>query len=388
MMRRGFRSTHAGVLAAILGFALAAPAVATQPDAWITTKSKMALLTTDGVGGLAVSVDTLNQQVTLHGTVGSAAEKAKAESVVKGIDGVRSVRNLLQVVAPSREKAVEASDANIQKQVTIALKADPTLKDSSITVRSVNNGIVLLGGTAKTLTDHLSAIEVAARVRGVRRVSSEIQSPDTLADREIWHERTAQKANSDHGAVDASRDVWITSMAKMRLLADAKTPALDINVDTRNGVVTLFGMVPDKDAKRAAEADVRKVSGVKSVRNELQVVASAKQPAVKAQDADVQRDVEKGLQDRVALKDVDIEVKNCVARLSGTVPSGMERLEAAVVARSTTGVCSVQDDLRIVDEPERRIHNPGGVFPDGTRSRSGAAGGGPHSCLPRPRRSQ
>jgi len=348
-MRQGFRLKRAGVLAAVLGCALAAPAVATQPDAWITTKSKMALLTTDGVSGMAVSVDTLNQQVTLHGTVGSAAEKAKAENVVKGIDGVRSVRNLLQVVAPSREKAVEASDADIEKQVSTALKADTTLKDSSITVRSVNNGVVLLGGTAKTLTDHLSAVEVAAHVRGVRHVSSEIQSPDSLADKEIWRERPAQKSEADYGAVDASRDLWITSMAKMRLLADAETPALDINVDTRDGVVTLFGMVPGQDAKRAAEADVRKVSGVRSVRNELQVVASAKQPAVKAQDADVQRDVEKGLQDRVALKDVDVEVKNCVARLTGTVPSGMQRLEAAVVARSTTGVCSVQDDLRIVD---------------------------------------
>ncbi|MGD0948094.1 MAG: hypothetical protein ABSA52_11745 [Candidatus Binatia bacterium] len=33
----------------------------------------------------------------------------------------------------------------------------------------------------------------------------------------------------------------------------------------------------------------------------------------------------------------------------GTVPTGMQRLEAAVVTRSTLGVCSVQDDLRIVD---------------------------------------
>jgi hyperosmotically inducible protein len=120
-------------------------------------------------------------------------------------------------------------------------------------------------------------------------------------------------------------------------------------VDTRDGIVTLFGIVPSQDAKRAAEADVRKVSGVQSVRNELQVVPEAKQVAVKAQDADVQRDVEKGLEERVALKDVGIEVKNCVARLSGTVPSGTQRLEAAVVARSTNGVCSVQDDLRIVD---------------------------------------
>ena len=180
-------------------------------------------------------------------------------------------------------------------------------------------------------------------------MTSEIQSPDTLADKEIWRERTAHRSNAEYGATDASRDVWITSMAKMRLLADSRTPALDINVDTRNGVVTLFGIVPAKEAKQAAEADVRKVGGVKHVRNELQVVASAQQPAVKAQDEDIQRDVKQGFQDRADLKDIGIEVKNCVARLTGTVPSGTQRLEAAVVARSTAGVCAVQDDLRIVD---------------------------------------
>jgi hypothetical protein len=54
-------------------------------------------------------------------------------------------------------------------------------------------------------------------------------------------------------------------------------------------------------------------------------------------------------EDRADLKDVDIAVKNCVARLTGTVPSGAQRLEAAVVARSTVGVCSVQDDLQIAN---------------------------------------
>jgi hyperosmotically inducible periplasmic protein len=340
---------RASVLAALWICAMAAPAIAMQPDAWITTKSKLALLTTEGVSGMAVNVDTINQQVTLHGKVGSADEKAKAETVVKAIDGVQGVRNLLEVVAPSHEKAVEVSDADVKKQVETAMQADTSLKGSSITVQSVNNGVVLLGGTAKTLTDHLSAVEVAASVPGVRRVASEIQSPDTLADEEIWRERTAAKSDADYGIADASRDVWVTSMVKMSLLSDSKTPALEINVDTRNGVVTLFGMVPGKDAKMAAEADARQVSGVRNVKNELQVVASAQQPAVKAQDADIQRDVTKSFEDRAELKSVDIEVKNCVARLSGTVPTGMQRLEAAVVARSTAGVCSVRDDLRIVD---------------------------------------
>lgn len=347
--RQIFSRGSAGILAALLSGGLVAPAFAAQPDAWITTKSKLALLTTEGVSATAVSVDTINQQVTLHGKVRSTEEKAKAETVVKAIDGVQGVRNLLEVVTPRHEKAVQRSDDDINKQVGKALKADVSLNDSSITVQSVNNGVVLLAGTAKTMTDHLSAVEIASGVAGVRHVSSEIQSPDTLGDKEIWRERTAQKSSAEYGAADASRDAWITSMAKLRLLADSQTPALDINVDTRDGVVTLFGIVPAKEAKRAAEADVRKVSGVKQVKNELQVVASAKQPAVKVQDADIQRDVKKSFQDRADLKDVDIAVKNCVARLTGTVPNGTQRLEAAVVARSTVGVCSVQDDLRIVD---------------------------------------
>ena len=40
----------------------------------------------------------------------TAEEKAKAESVAKKIDGVLEVRNLLQVVTPQREKAVQLSD--------------------------------------------------------------------------------------------------------------------------------------------------------------------------------------------------------------------------------------------------------------------------------------
>ena len=336
-------------LGAVLSCSVAAPALAAQPDAWITTKSKLALMTTEGVSATAVNVDTVNQQVTLHGKVHSAEEKAKAEDVVKAISGVQGVRNLLQVVPAKHEKAVQRSDADIEKQVAKALTADGSLKDSSITVQSVNNGVVLLGGTAKTLTDHLTAVEVASGVPGVRHVSSEIQSPDTLADKEIWRERPALKSDANYGPVDASRDIWMTSMTKMFLLADSRTPALEINVDTRDGVVTLFGIVPGNDAKRAAEADAHKVSGVRLVKNELQVVTSAKQPAVKAQDDEIEREVKKSFQSHEDLKGVDVAVKNCVARLTGTVSTGMQRLEAAVVTRSTVGVCAVQDDLRVAD---------------------------------------
>jgi hyperosmotically inducible protein len=335
------------LLAVAVSATLAAPVGAATPDAWITTKTKLALLTTEGVSGTAIHVDTVLGKLTLHGKVRSAEEKAKAESVAKKIDGVQEVRNLLQVVTPQREKAIQISDDALKQRVEKELQGDSSLKESSISVKSVNKGVVLLAGTAKTLSAHLRAVETVAWVPGVERVASEIKSPDTLADAEIWREPTARgESSKDSGIRNTASDIWITSATKMRLLTDSRTPALDINVETHAGVVTLFGIVPSQDAKSAAEADARKVSGVKRVVNELQVVASAKQAEVKARDEDIEGEVKKAFE-KSDLKDISVEVKNGVVRLKGTVPSGSRRLDAAVLARSVKGVRAVKDDLRL-----------------------------------------
>ncbi len=110
--------------------------------------------------------------------------------------------------------------------------------------------------------------------------------------------------------------------------------------------MTLFGIVSSQDAKSAAEADALKVSGVKRVVNELQVVPSANQRAVNASDDELQHEVRKSL-DQHGFRDVGLEVRNGVARLTGTVPTGARNLEAAVVARSVPGVRAVEDDLRL-----------------------------------------
>jgi hyperosmotically inducible protein len=335
------------VLAVVLGAVLAAPVGAATPDAWITTKTKLALLTAEGVSGTAIHVDTVLGRVTLHGKVRSAEEKAQAESVAQKTEGVQSVRNLLQVVAPPRVNAVQVADDALKARIEKALQADPSLRDNRISVQSVNKGVVLLTGTAKTLSAHLRAVELVAGMPGVQRVASEVQSPDTLADAEIWREPTPQPTTSKTSGVgEAASDLWITSATKMRLLADQKTPALDINVDTRGGIVTLFGIVPTQEAKAAAAADARQVSGVTRVVNELQVVASARQAAVKVRDEELEGAVKKALA-APDFKDITVKVKNGVVRLTGTVPTGTRRLEAAVLARSIQGVRAVKDDLRV-----------------------------------------
>ena len=125
------------MLAVALSAALAAPAGAAPSDAWITTKIKLALLTTEGVSGTAIMVDTVLGQVTLYGKVHSAEEQAKAETIARKVDGVQGVRNLLQVVAPQHEQVMQVSDDDLKQRVEQALQADASLKSSTIAVQSV-----------------------------------------------------------------------------------------------------------------------------------------------------------------------------------------------------------------------------------------------------------
>jgi osmotically-inducible protein OsmY len=335
-----------GALALALFAASPGRAAMEAPDAWITTKVKMALLTADNVPVTAINVDTVDGRVTLHGVVATDAEKAGAETTARSIDGVRTVQNLLQVVPASRKEAVKVADAELQKNVEAVLTRDAALEDSSVKVASVHDGVVLLSGKATTLSAHHRALEDARAVPGVKRVSTEIQSPDRLGDAEI---ATKGPIAKDGSMKSAAYDAWITTDAKARLLATADVPALEVNVDTNNGVVTLFGTVPTEAAKRAAEVEVKKVDGVKAVQNELQIVPKSMAKAVEAKDDDIRKDVDARLEARPELEDasIDSQVEKGVVRLTGTVASQSDRLVALATTRGTPGVRSVIDDLNV-----------------------------------------
>ena len=66
-------------------------------DSVITTKAKAEILRTPDLKTLQISVDTLEGEVTLSGTVDNAAAKMKAEQVVSKVGGVKSVKNNLEV---------------------------------------------------------------------------------------------------------------------------------------------------------------------------------------------------------------------------------------------------------------------------------------------------
>jgi len=161
------------MLSLTLGTAAAVQA-ADRPDSWVTLKTQLALMTTEGIDTWDLNVDTNAGAITLHGKVASEEAKKKAETVASGIEGAKSVKNLLQVVAKPNRDAVEDADDVIKANVDKALDANAALKD--VEVASVNKGVVLLGGTVETLEAHVLAVDTASRVRGVRRVSTNIKT--------------------------------------------------------------------------------------------------------------------------------------------------------------------------------------------------------------------
>ena len=142
-------------------------------DSWITTKAKIALLTSDGFSVSGANVDTIDGNVTIHGKVETNADRTKAEQTVRKVSGVKSVKNLLQVVPASVKDVVKAQDSEVKDRVVASLKVDAKMND--VNVASVNNGVVLLSGKTESVYENLRAIENAYSVNGVRRVSSEIQ---------------------------------------------------------------------------------------------------------------------------------------------------------------------------------------------------------------------
>lgn len=66
-------------------------------DASVTAKIKAKLLADPEVAGVHIDVDTIDGQVTLNGKVASEDQRAEAEKLATRTEGVKSVRNLIQV---------------------------------------------------------------------------------------------------------------------------------------------------------------------------------------------------------------------------------------------------------------------------------------------------
>ena len=142
-------------------------------DTYLTSKTKIALFADSRVKGTQINVETKKGVVMLRGKVDSGEARSAAAEIAKGIDGVKSVKNELQVVAPSKRDAVEDKDEAITERVKKQIAKDSQLKKANIDVQT-NAGVVSLSGEVPNIKTSAQASWTAWKVAGVKSVKNDL----------------------------------------------------------------------------------------------------------------------------------------------------------------------------------------------------------------------
>jgi osmotically-inducible protein OsmY len=130
---------------------------------------------------------------------------------------------------------------------------------------NVENGTVSLTGTVESDNDRDLAGALAKNLDGVMKVENELMVDASAKPAE----RSSDNAQRDFGTwVD---DATTTAAVKSRLLANANTKGLQIDVDTNNDIVTLSGSVKSAQEKELAEEIAQLAKDVEEVHNNLVV---------------------------------------------------------------------------------------------------------------------
>jgi len=139
-------------------------------------------------------------------------------------------------------------------------------------------------------------------------------------------------------------DAEVRQEAVETLTRDVRVDASHVDVHVVNGVVSLRGYVATPFERRVADEIVRRVKGVRDLRNELQVA-----PSSTRSDAEIAAEVRSAL-DRypdLEAQRITVTVRNGVVILSGVVGSYAERANAGAAAWQSTGVADVVNNLAI-----------------------------------------
>jgi hyperosmotically inducible protein len=171
----------------------------------------------------------------------------------------------------------------------------------------------------------------------------------------------------------AQTDAGITTNVKSKMAADDTVKAHEINVDTKNGVVTLTGDVDSAIAKERAVQIARTTDGVREVVDNLTVTESAPTGGLfdrdgvdrgtgnigdnDRQDRNEPITGDPGITSAVKAKlladstvsglRIDVDTENGVVTLTGDVKSKAEADRAVMIARNTDGVTRVVNHLKV-----------------------------------------
>jgi hyperosmotically inducible protein len=250
-----FASALAGVLLSLPQISLAAgrPAgVAAQAQEENTAESR---LNKKQYKDVKVTVE--NGIATLTGTVDLYEYKADAEKTVHKVKGVEGVRNLIKVSGSN------VADNELKAKLGEKLTYDRVGYGNafnSITL-GVENGVVTLGGHARTDMDKDSAVSLVSTYPGVKEVVNDIEvDPVSIMD--------------DQTRMAVARAVYGNSM----LNKYAIDPAKPIRISVQGGHVELYGVVDSEADKNVAFMQANSVPGVFSVKNYLQVANQISEP--------------------------------------------------------------------------------------------------------------
>jgi hyperosmotically inducible protein len=257
-MKKTMRFSPAAILAATLAGALVSlPQIAMAAVGGSNGAFAQETATDNEVAGklnksqfkdVKVTVD--NGIATLSGTVNLYEYKIDAEKRVRKAKGVTAVRNQIEVGGTS------VPDDELKAKLAEKLTYDRVGYGNAFNSISigVQNGVVTLGGHARTDVDKDSAISLVSTYPGVKEVVSDIEvDPTSLMD--------------DQARLQVARAIY----GYPTLNKYAIDPAKPIRISVQNGHVELYGMVDSQADKQAAEIRANAVPGIFSVKNYLQV---------------------------------------------------------------------------------------------------------------------
>lgn len=175
----------------------------------------------------------------------------------------------------------ELKDAWLDGKLEIAYTLNRHLNPFEIDTR-VRNGVAYLTGEVDSDIERDLAREIALSIDGITAVEANLFLDDDVIEEaaeraeelaeEVEEEDLERSASSLIQKVD---DATTTASVKSRLALNGNVEAHEINVDTRNDIVTLRGTVDSEAEKQLAEMIAMNTGDVREVRNELEVDNSA-----------------------------------------------------------------------------------------------------------------
>ena len=152
---------------------------AAHTDAWLITKVKTTLLYHRGVSAIKTEVLAKDGIVTLRGEAINAAQKNLATEYANDVEGVKSVKNEMTVVAPKEQTIGEKKEAmgeSIDDASTTALVKSTLLHHRSTSALNTKvetkDGVVSLMGKAKNSAEKDLVTKIVSDVQGVKKVDN------------------------------------------------------------------------------------------------------------------------------------------------------------------------------------------------------------------------